>query len=388
MKFVVNRGTRLETLKPFTIQRSHKKDRERKVLFALVEYYIQTGKPVGSNTLKEVGIEELSSATIRNYFVSLESEGYLIQMHTSGGRVPTCLAYRTYAQACLDNKGSCSSQEDPFSHLQAVESKEIAQFLQRAAEDLSQKSHCAVVLSTPRFDRDFVTAIRLMKLDSTRCLAVLVTDFGLVRTEILPLPENLTASSIERLERYFQWRLNGLDEQESLQPHEEIVGQNFYKELMLRYIVGHTHFANEELYRTGFSQLLHHADFAETNQLTNALSLFEDTQKMRHILKECMVQNKLRYWMGDDLFDDSKSPPNCTVLAVPYSIHLKTVGSVGLIGPLRIPYPVLFHMLHSFEKNVSESLTRIVYKFKISYRMPQTEVLSPNPEGMQLICKK
>ncbi len=85
--------------KSISLKRIGKQDRERKVLLGLVDYYIKTGKPVGSNTLKEVGFEELSSATIRNYFANLEEEGYLSQSHSSGGRIPTNLAYRTYAHA-------------------------------------------------------------------------------------------------------------------------------------------------------------------------------------------------------------------------------------------------------------------------------------------------
>ena len=76
------------------IKRVGKQDRERKVLLGLVEYYIQTGKPVGSNALKEAGFGDLSSATIRNYFANLEEAGYLTQSHSSGGRIPTFLGYR------------------------------------------------------------------------------------------------------------------------------------------------------------------------------------------------------------------------------------------------------------------------------------------------------
>ena len=92
----------MKTWKPIPIKRMGKQERERKVLLGLVEYYIQTGKPVGSNTLKEAGFEDLSSATIRNYFANLEEEGYLVQSHSSGGRIPTDLSYRTYAEHVIN----------------------------------------------------------------------------------------------------------------------------------------------------------------------------------------------------------------------------------------------------------------------------------------------
>ena len=99
-------------LKSFPKKKTGKTVRERKVLFGLVEHYIKTGKPVGSHALKEAGFEELSSATIRNYFANLEEEGFLNQQHSSGGRIPTNRAYRLYAQEFLHNKEINSVESD------------------------------------------------------------------------------------------------------------------------------------------------------------------------------------------------------------------------------------------------------------------------------------
>ena len=87
---------------PAITQKKGKQQREHDVLLGLVDYYIQTGKPVGSNTLKEAGFDNLSSATIRNYFASLDDNGYLTQQHTSGGRIPTDKALRLYTTHFFD----------------------------------------------------------------------------------------------------------------------------------------------------------------------------------------------------------------------------------------------------------------------------------------------
>src|SRR4051812_45989677 len=92
----------MRSLQPIKIHRSAKNEREFRVLLGLVHYYLKTGKPVGSHALKEAGFGDLSSATIRNYFSQLEKEGYLIQQHSSGGRIPTDYAYRTYAQEYIN----------------------------------------------------------------------------------------------------------------------------------------------------------------------------------------------------------------------------------------------------------------------------------------------
>jgi heat-inducible transcriptional repressor len=359
----------LKALKQMTLKRVGKQDRERKVLLGLVEYYIQTGKPVGSNTLKESGFEDLSSATIRNYFAHLEEAGYLMQSHSSGGRIPTSLAYRAYAEAFF-HEDSVDLSIDHFQSLRQFDSREIALFLEEAAEALSRLTHCAVFLSAPRFDQDFVTDLKLVPLDAFRCLCVLVTDFGVVQTEILHLPEKLSSFAVKRIEKYFHWRLTGLEPPTNLEPEEETIGQTFYNELMLRYIVGYSTFVDEDIYRTGFSHLLTHTDFQDTSLLASGLSLFENVHSMRLLLKESKALERLKFWIGDDL-EVYMSNPNCSVIAIPYYINHKPVGAVGLLGPMRLPYRTIFNTLRHFSESVSETLTRNIYKFKISFRQPE-----------------
>jgi heat-inducible transcriptional repressor len=89
-------------MKPLALKKPTKDERERLILFGLVDLYLQSGKPIGSNTLRENGFEALSSATIRNYFAKLEEEGLVKQQHSSGGRIPTATAYKIYAEAHFD----------------------------------------------------------------------------------------------------------------------------------------------------------------------------------------------------------------------------------------------------------------------------------------------
>src|SRR5580692_3182695 len=133
-------------MKTLTPKKPAKHQREKLILFALVELYLKTGKPVGSNTLKDSWFDGLSSATIRNYFSKLEEEGYLKQQHSSGGRIPTPLAYKTYAEAHLDQPILADAEKKWVrDHLQK-ETREIAAYLQRAAESLSEITRCAVFL--------------------------------------------------------------------------------------------------------------------------------------------------------------------------------------------------------------------------------------------------
>lgn len=365
----------MKSLKPIVPKRQNKQERERQVLIGLVDYYIKTGKPVGSNTLKETGFDNLSSATIRNYFARLDEEGYLNQAHSSGGRVPTNKAYRLYANEALEQKTLIVSGKDLFKDLRATETKEIASFLLQSAENLSATTETAVFLSAPRFDYDYVVDVKIVSIDHSRCLCVIITDFGVIKTEILPIEKKLGAFSTKRLEAYFHWRLTGFDKPENLNSEEEELAKKFYNELMLRYVVGYTNFSDDEIHRTGFSKLLNYPDFHDTETLAKSLALFENVRSMRLMLTESTKHNHLKFWIGEDLSPYTAAIPDCAVIIVPYHINRQSVGAIGLIGPVRIPYRQLFDQLNNFSEAISEALTRNIYKFKINFRQPQQNLL-------------
>lgn len=361
-------------MKMIVEKKSAKQNRERRVLLGLIETYIQTGKAVGSNTLKDAGFGDLSSATIRNYFAHLEEEGYLAQQHTSGGRIPTDKAFRLYAQDCLDTL-QIQAKNDPFDQLRQAETKEIAAFLHQAAESLSNQTACAVFLSTPRFDQDFITALRLVPIDANRTLAVLITDFGMVQTEVLNTEKKLNSFMAKRIESYFHWRLTGNDKPENLTAEEEQLALRFYNEVMVRYVVSYSNFTEEEIYRTGFSKLLNYPEFHHPLALAGSLALFENAPCMRLLLKECTKLKAPKYWIGDDLakYTTQNNPYSCALLATPYSIGQQSVGAIGIMGSKRMPYREFFELLSAFAESISASLTRSLFKYKISFRQPQAQ---------------
>jgi len=374
----------MNILKSLSNKRPGKEERKRKVLLGLVDHYIKTGKPVGSQTLQETGFDDLSSATIRNYFATLEKENYLSQQHISGGRLPTDLAYQDYAREYLEQE-AIPQDIAPFDEIRQSESKEIAAFLQQSAETLSTMTNCAVFLSAPRFDHDFIVELKLVPINAQRCLCILITDFGVIQTEVLHIGKKLSSFAVKRLEAYFHWRLTGLNKPENLEPDEEPLAQEIYNELMVRYLVSYSTFINEEIYRTGFSHLLSYPDFQEAGALATSLALFEDAHAMRLLLKECTKFNALKFWIGNDLFAYASANPDCAVLAIPYYINQKIVGAVGVLGPKRMPYRTHFGTLRLFSEAVSEALTRNIYKFKVTYREPQQGTLYIKQDNMRLL---
>lgn len=346
------------------IPRKPPKDRREKwVLLGLVELYLDTGKPVGSNTLRENGFDSLSSATIRNYFSKLEEDGFLKQQHSSGGRIPTSSAYRLYAETHLKSPLIDEKQHKTLRQNIQKETRELAVYLQSVAETISEATYCAVFLSAPRFDQDFVLDIKLVGVDANRCLCVIITDFGQVMTELLYSDKKMSSFTLKRLENFFRWRLSGLDKP-ALSPEEENLATRFYNEVMMRHLVGSTHFTTEDVYKTGFSKLLAYPDFNDATALADGLGLFENEEALRTLLRECAKAENLSCWIGGNLHA-------CSALAIPYKINQSIAGSIALLGPNRIPYRKLFGILETASEAISESLTRSLYKFKITFRHPE-----------------
>jgi len=345
------------------------------VLIGLVEYFIKTGKPVGSNTLKETGFQEVSAATIRNYFAELEEKGYLKQHHTSGGRVPTASAYRLYAKRCQEEVEKELLHESYACRVEPLESremKEVALFMQRACEGLADEIQCACFLSSPRFDQDFVTEIKLLGIDSYRVLAVLITSFGQIYTETLTVSHKISTFSLKRIEEYFHARLTGLDRVEhSLSSEELELALRFYKEIMARYLVNYVNFSNEDVYRNGFSRLLYYPEFQEAESLASSLSIFENETALRALIRESIKTNRARIWVAEDLFYFLTTQANCTVITAPYRIGSKNVGAIGIIGPMRMSYKHNLAIISAYANEISSYLEKNLYRYKISFRTPQ-----------------
>lgn len=345
-----------------------KTDREQAVLLGLIELYLKTGKPVGSHTLQESGFESLSSATIRNYFSKMEEAGYLKQQHTSGGRIPTEKAFRLYVDTNLNEGELLKDQEEALEKVFKEKGREVATLLNRSADVLSELTKCAVFVSAPRFDQDFIQDVRLIRLGGEKILTVLITDFGLVRTETVYLEKEADPTFLRTAEEYFLWRMNKGEKPLFRNEAEAKLAQRIYNEIMVRHVVGYANFPEEDIIRTGLSKLLAYPEFNDAVALASSLALLEDENQMRDLLRKCGKANAITTWIGDELVPFVPEKAECAVIAIPYRINQSIAGAIGILGPMRIPYRNLFGLMQIFSENLSNALTESIYKFQITFR--------------------
>lgn len=356
--------------------RSWASKRESKILYTLLtttELYLKTGQPVGSLTLKEYGNSNLSTATIRNYFSLLETEGFLKKNHISGGRIPTELAFRYY----VDHYADSTYDELPPQTIERInqlpkESQNIIKDLQRASELLGDILQLPVCFSSPRFDHDSIMNIQLSLVDEQRIVVILSTEFGQIFTETIWLPEPTTLISLKRIESFLQSYIHKQPPTHPLSAQEEKMGMTLYNEVVVRYLTRYCNFSEADLYQTGLSKLLKHEFFSqEPDTLASGLSLFENRRHMCRLLNIGMYRDRPSAFIGKELSDIFETPSTqCTIITTPYYMNRTPLGAFGVLGPINVPYREIFAVLTLFTERLRESLTQSFYKFKLSFRRP------------------
>jgi heat-inducible transcriptional repressor len=336
------------------------------VLLGLVELYIKTATPIGSNTLKMKGFEFLSSATIRNYFSKLEKMGYLQQQHLSGGRIPTSLAFREYANDCLEDLKISSHDEKLINKYLKSTYKNLTSYLESASELLSELCSGCVFLLSPRLEHDFIQTVKLLKLEENKLLCVVISDLGQIKTETFLLDTSLNEKEIKGIENYLLWRLSKA-QKPNISETLTKTAQKFYNEIMLRHVAGYSTL-KDDIYRTGLSKLLTYPEFQDPMALAKSLALFEDLEKIKSLLNESMRINHLSAWIGQELSAFGSLATDCSIIIFPYKINQIPVGAIAILVPKRADYSKIFGIAHYFSECVSEALTKNIYKFKINFQ--------------------
>lgn len=355
-------------------KRAGRKERERRILVGLVEHYLKTGKPIGSTVLQEEGFHDISSATIRNYFSTLEQEGFVKQLHSSGGRIPLGKAFAFYAEQCWEEVKAEPVQKSTFQSTESLELKNIVTLLQEVAAYVSKKLHVSVALSAPRFDHDSIIDIHFHFLDVRRVLAVIISEFGLVHTEVLMPLETVTPTLVRKADTFAKARVYNMQIEEASFRKEELkLVRTLYQEAVSSFFVRYSSFSQEDVWKVGFSHLLAYPDFEKTTGLGASLAFFENSNLLRGLFREVQRQKTVRFWIGDALkpYIPSTEPP-CAFLAIPYYAANHCVGSLGILGPKSMWYKDVFRLLFSMSDYLSDRVTELLVKHRLSYRMPES----------------
>ena len=200
-------------------------DRKVKILKAVIQNYLDTGEPVGSRTISKLTDLQLSSATIRNEMADLEELGYIVQPHTSAGRIPTDKGYRLYVDDLMAQKeeeislreqqvGDKEKELDSMKDALSEKVDRVEELLQNVAKVLANNTNYATMITTPKVTGNKLRFVQLSQLESNKLLAVIVMEGNLIRNKVITISEDISPENLLKLNLLLNTTLTGLTLQE------------------------------------------------------------------------------------------------------------------------------------------------------------------------------
>ena len=329
-------------------------DRARLLLKTLIERYIADGQPVGSRTLSRASGLDLSPATIRNVMSDLEEIGLIASPHTSAGRVPTARGYRLFVDTML------TAQQGEMD-APALTPDQPQKVIANAAQLLSNLSHFVGVVMAPRRSSAF-RHIEFLRLSERRLLLIMVAPDGDVQNRVLFTDADYTASELQEASNYLNAHFSGMDiEQVRLRLRQEVDTLRGEIATLMRAAVqvGSEAMsqAQGEVIISGERNLLAVSDFSsDMNQLRRAFDLFEQKAQLIRLLDVSSQAEGVRIFIGGE----SQTVPveDLSVVSAPYEVDGQVVGTLGVIGPTRMPYNRMIQIVDITSRLVSNALSQ------------------------------
>lgn len=335
-------------------------ERKLKILQAIIRTYLETGEPVGSRTISKYSDLNLSSATIRNEMSDLEEMGYIIQPHTSAGRIPSDKGYRLYVDTMLEAK---ESEVNNLREELEEKAGKIDDVLQQVAKFLATNTNYATMVSGPRYQTKKVKFIQITSVDEDQLLAVIVLDNNAVKNQMIRIEEPIPDEMIVKLNFILNTTLNGLDVLEMnlavIQKIKEQVGVHTQVIDSVLEVIGKTLVEQDdlEIYTSGATNILRYPELSDKSKAAEILNAFEEKQVMHHWLglPEKGRDNDthdIQVYIGDETQMDSMK--DCSMVTATYQIQEGVYGKIGIVGPKRMDYDKVVGTLNSLMSQLDD----------------------------------
>ena len=327
-------------------------DRAKLLLKALVERYIADGQPVGSRTLSRASGLDLSPATIRNVMSDLEELGLIASPHTSAGRIPTARGYRLFVDTML----TAEREELATPSLAADQPQKV---INNAAQLLSNLSQFVGVVMAPRRSSVF-RHIEFLRLSEKRFLVIIVSPDGDVQNRVVFTVADYTQSQLIEASNFLNANYAGMEiEQvrERLKTEVESLRSEI-GQLMQTAVQASSEALSEqdEVVISGERNLLSVSDFSsDMSQLRRAFDLFEQKTQLMRLLEVSSQAAGVRIYIGGE----SQVVPfeELSIVSSAYKVDGQVVGTLGVIGPTRMPYDRMIQIVDITARLVSNALS-------------------------------
>ena len=320
-------------------------ERSQKILEAIIEEYISTAQPVGSKALtRHLGIK-LSPASVRNVMAELEDLGYLTSPHTSAGRIPTEKGYRFYVDSLLRINDLDIRQKDQIEMKYRQQGLQMADMLREASRTLSTVCHYTGLVMVPRLKTTIFRHIEFVKLSPRQVLAVFVTQSGLVQNKLIEVDEDLYPRDLEKITNYLNQAMVGLSIQEvrariiAEMAEEKALYDHLLRRAFVLSSAALVDEASGDVIIEGTSHFLEQPEFADLPRMKRIVQTFEQKSILVDLLDRGLEAKGVQVIIGSET--EYSELADCSLITAAYSGKRGTLGTLGVIGPYRMPYSTI-----------------------------------------------
>ena len=333
-------------------------ERKRKILQAIIKTYMETGEPVGSRTISKYADLNVSSATIRNEMSDLTDMGYIVQPHTSAGRIPSDKGYRLYVNELMKEK---EAEVAELRDIIIEKTDKMDKVLKKVAKVLASNTNYATMVSVPQYSGNKIKFIQLSRMSDLQLVAVVVSDNNTVRNQIINLDEEMDDQTILKLNLLLNTNLNGIPIQDinlgMIARLKEQAG--IHSKLVARVLdaVAATIHVDEddmEIYTSGATNFFKYPELSDTTRATGLISTFEEKQQLVDLVKERMADDNtgVQVYIGDEL--PISTMKDCSVVTATYELGEGMHGTIGIVGPKRMDYENVVNSLKTLKVELDQ----------------------------------
>ena len=348
-------------------------ERKVKILKAVIQNYLETGEPVGSRTISKYTDLKLSSATIRNEMADLEELGYIVQPHTSAGRIPTDKGYRLYVDDMMRQK-----ETELYDREQQIRDREqemeamkdflnekvdkVEELLQNVAKVLAKDTNYATMISTPQVKGNKLKLVQLSQLEANKILAVIVMEGNLIRNKVITVSEELSQENILKLNILLNTSLTGLTLQEMnlsmISKMENQAGEHtqLIKEVLDAIVDTIGSADNLKIYTSGATNIFKYPELSDSAKASELIYALEEKQSLTDLVNVesdgDVDSHGIQVYIGNET--PVESMKDCSVVTATYELQDGMKGTIGIIGPKRMDYEKVVEKLKTIRTQLDD----------------------------------
>ena len=333
-------------------------NRKLKILQVIIRNYLKTGEPVGSRTISKEPDLGLSSATIRNEMSDLEELGYIIQPHTSAGRIPSDKGYRLYVDTMMEDQ---VREVENMKELLLEKADKMESLLQQVAKLLAVNTNYTTMVTSPQYSHRKVKFIQLTEVNESQLLMVLVMDGNIVKNKLISTRQLLEKELILKLNIVMNTFLQGLDITEIniglIQQIKEQAGGygTLVSDILDMVAQAITEEDDVEIYTSGATNILKYPELSDKEKASELLYTLEEKKELTTLLSNRMEDEETRgiqVYIGNETTVESMK--DCSVVTATYEIQEGVYGKIGIVGPKRMDYERVVSTLQNLMTQLDE----------------------------------